>query len=245
MRYFFLLVTLISLSGYAQESFLEQAQRQEKAGDYEGAYTSYKAAGEAHYQSDQISEYANAHIKMVDMQLQEGNYFQAKSLAENTLQFIIEELPSERELTARCKTLLGLSYLNLGRNDDALEELLEAEPLFGTDSEAKADCFDALGLVYTNNENVQLATQYLELGLRLRRKLFGSQSLPVGNSFNNLGRVFLSNDPLQAIIYFNRARNIYEKLLSGDSRRTLRAKLNIAYANMEQENYEKALDLLE
>ncbi|MEQ9007483.1 MAG: tetratricopeptide repeat protein, partial [Ekhidna sp.] len=135
--------------------------------------------------------------------------------------------------------------LNLGRNYEALEQLTEAENHFpAEDSKAKADCMDALGLVYTNNENKQLAIQYHEQGFVMRRKLFGAQSIEVANSYNNLGRVYLKDDPLQAMIYFNRAKSIYEEQLGNSSRRALRANLNIAFANMEQSNYDEALDQL-
>ena len=105
-------------------------------------------------QTKTILRYAETHIEMIDCQRLKGNPFQAKSLAENTLIFIQNELNQENKLKARCLTLLGLSYLNLGRNDEALDYLKQAESLFVEEvTIVKADCFDALGQVYTNNEN--------------------------------------------------------------------------------------------
>lgn len=228
----------------AQTDAFNTAVSLEEAGNYQEAYKAYKEAGDLYYAKNEFSEYVNAHLCMVNCQLQDGDPFHAKSLAENTLDFIQVNLKEASTLNAQCQTLLGLSYLNLGRNDDALEQLLKAEKIFEEDSKDKANCLDAMGLVYTNNENKELASQYLEQALKIRRKLFGLESIEVANSFNNLGRVYLKEDPLQAVIYFNRARSIYEELLGNSSRRALRTRLNIAYASMEQKNYEEALELL-
>ena len=230
---------------FSQDSGLKEAEELTQQGKYLEAYDLQKAELSKLYAQENWKKYAEVHLSMIDNLLQGGDPFRAKNLSENTLNFIESELNSEKELYARAKTLLGLSLLNLGRNDEALAQLLEAEMLFDTSSEWQANCFDGLGLVYTNNENKELASSYHEQALRIRRKLFGIQSIPVGNSYNNLGRVFATDDPLQAIIYFNRAKGIYEKELGADSRRALRAKLNIAFANTEQESYDEALTLLE
>ncbi|WP_424961724.1 CHAT domain-containing protein [Ekhidna sp.] len=236
------ILLFFSQFAFGQDIQLKQAESFYAEGDYENAYTQYKEASDIHFANAAFSSYVDTHLSMVDCQIHAGNPFHAKSLAENTLTFIENETPNENILKAKALTFLGLSYLNLGRNDDALEVLLKAEGHFSNeDTEAKASCLDALGLVYTNNENKQLAAQYLEQAFVIRRKLFGAQSIEAANSYNNLGRVFLTSDPLQALIYFNRAKGIYEEKLGNSSRRALRASLNIAFANMEQENYDDAL----
>ena len=239
-----IVLIFISFQIVAQQQYLDEAIAKESVGDFEKSYKSYKQAADIFYANHQFKEYAETHLKMVDNQIHLGNPFHARSLAENTLTFLDNELPENQELIAEAKSLLGLSQLNLAKNDEALEQLLEAEGMFTSDNAAKATCLDAIGQVYTNNENYQLASQYLEQGLRMRRTLFGAQSIEVGNSYNNLGRVYAINDPLQATIYFNRARDIYEKELGSSDRRTLRAKINIAFANREQGNYEKAIGQL-
>ncbi len=237
-------IFLLSFQALGQENFVQEATSLEAAGDFSGSYSKYRAAADIFYANNQFEAYAATHLKMIYNQVQLGNPFQARSLAASTLGFLEEELPQEQELIAEAKALLGLSNLNLARNDEALEILLEAEQLFAAENAAKARCLDAIGLAYTNNENNQLASQYLERGLRLRRTLFGAQSVEVANSYNNLGRVYAIEDPLQAVIYFNRAQSIYEKQLGSAARRTLRAKINIAFANREQGNYEEAITQL-
>ncbi|MEQ8629326.1 CHAT domain-containing tetratricopeptide repeat protein [Ekhidna sp.] len=244
MKRLFILL-FFSQFAFGQDIQLKEAESFYSEGNYENAYIQFKEAGDIYFAKSAFTEYVDTHLRMVDCQIHAGNPFHAKSLAENTLTFIENETPNENILKARTLTLLGLSHLNLGHNDEALEVLLEAEQLFSEeDTEAKANCLDALGLVYTNNENKQLAAQYLEQAFVIRRKLFGAQSIEAANSYNNLGRVFLMSDPLQALIYFNRAKGIYEEKLGNSSRRALRVSLNIAFANMEQENYDDALNQL-
>lgn len=239
------LLTILTIVTFAQQSQLKQAETLYASGDFDQAYEELKSAGDILFANEEFQEYVDTHLKMIDCQLQAGDPFHAKSLAENTLTFIETEINRDQVLKARCQTLLGLSYLNLGHNDDALEVLLEAEKNFTEeDTEARANCLDALGLVYTNNENKQLAVQYHEQSFVMRRKLFGAQSIEVANSYNNLGRVYIKDDPLQALIYFNRAKAIYEEKLGNSSRRALRANLNIAFADMEQSNFDEALKQL-
>ncbi|MEP1032740.1 CHAT domain-containing protein [Ekhidna sp.] len=238
-------ITISLLNSFAQEIQLKQAQSLFANSQFTQAYDQFKEAGEIHFANGNYDLYVGSHLKMIDCKIQLGDPFQAKSLALNTLDFIQAEISNQYVLRARCLTLLGLSYLNLGHNDDALENLLAAEGSFPEDdSNEKANCLDAIGQVYNNNENKQLATQYLEQAFKMRRKLFGAQSIEAANSYNNLGQVFLKSDPLQAIIYFNRAKGIYEEQLGNSSRRALRANLNIAFAEIEQGNYDDALKQL-
>ncbi|WP_420318256.1 CHAT domain-containing protein [Ekhidna sp.] len=246
MRYLNILILVLSSTLlFAQTTEINEADNLFSSGQFNEAYELYKESADQFFEKGENVSYIAAHVKMVECQIEAGNPFLAKSLSENTLDFIQKEAPDQLQLKAKCLTLLGLSYLNLGRNDEALESLLEAASAFTEEeTEAKADCFDALGLVYKNIENNELAIQYHEQAFVMRRKLFGASSIEVANTYNNLGRVYLNTDPLQSLIYFNRASGIYEDKLGNSSRRALRAKLNIAFANMEQEEYDEALSQL-
>ena len=224
---------------------LEKANTAKERGEYDKAYELYKEAGNLFLEQRATLSYVETHLEMVDCQLLNGSPFVAKSLAENTLDYISKEIDRPSLFEARLRTLLGLSYLNLGRNDDALESLKIAENLFGDDDTLnKADCFNALGLVYWNNGNKSLALQYHEQALSIRRLLIARDAVEVGDSFNNLGLVYQSDEPLQALIYFNRAKKIYEDKLGKTDRKTALVLTNMAFANSSQENYDKAFDFL-
>ncbi len=163
---------VLTYVGFAQGSLLKQAEAAKKNGQYETSYDLYKQAGEVFLEQNAILSYIETHLEMIDCMLLNGDPFHAKSLAENTLEYITSEVENSPSIKARSQTLLGLSFLNLGRNDDALENLLEAEKLFGKDDTIeKAECFNALGLVYWNNGNKTLALQYHEQALSIRRQL--------------------------------------------------------------------------
>ncbi len=229
----------------AQGTLLKQAENAKQNGQYEASYNLYKQAGEVFLEQNAILSYVETHLEMIDCMLLNGDPFHAKSLAENTHEYISSEIENSPTLEARSLTLLGLSFLNLGRNDEALENLQEAENKFGEDDTIeKANCFNALGLVYWNNGNKTLALQYHEQALSIRRQLIGRDAVEVGDSFNNLGLVYQSDEPLQALIYFNRAKNIYESQLGSNDRKTALVLTNMAFANSTQENYDDALDLL-
>ncbi len=236
---------IVVFSGSTQGSLLKQAEEAKQNGQYETSYDLYKQAGEVFLEQNAILSYVETHLEMIDCMLLNGDPFRAKSLAENTLEYVTTEAKGSPSLKARSQTLLGLSFLNLGRNDEALENLQNAEKLFGEgDTIEKANCFNALGLVYWNNGNKTLALQYHEQALGIRRQLIGKDAVEVGDSFNNLGLVYQAEEPLQALIYFNRAKKIYENTLGPNDRKTALVLTNMAFANSTQENYDQAFDLL-
>ena len=247
MKYIVTIVLLMLsvFNAFSQDSLLAQAQEAKKNGDYQKAYDLFKEAGNIFLEQKVLLSYVETHLEMIDCQLLIGDPFQAKSLAENTLNYIQSELNESYILQARSQTLLGLNLLNLGRGDEALENLLQAEILFGQgETVEKSNCFNALGLTYWNNGNKELALQYHEQALGIRMALIGRDALEVGDSFNNLGLVYQQEEPLQALIYFHRAKKIYEDRLEKDDRKTALVLTNMAFANASQENFDEAFALL-
>ncbi|MEM9338873.1 MAG: tetratricopeptide repeat protein [Bacteroidota bacterium] len=247
MRLFSIVVCLgIACIVNGQSVLFTQAQKAKSEGKYDEAYKLYKQAADEFIAKDAALSYVETYLEMIDCQLLTGDPFLAKSLSENTLTYIQTEIEASKTLIARTYTLLGFSWLNLGRSDEALKNLKEAEKLFGAgETVEKATCFNALGLAYWNNGNKALALQYLEQALTSRRSLLGRDALEVGDSFNNLGLIYQQDEPLQALIYFNQARRIYEKKLGEKDRKTALVITNMALANKFQQNFEEALNLLE
>lgn len=220
----------------ARVSFLE--------GDFQKAYNLYEQAGEVFYAHNEGVRYADVLLEMVRCLLLSGDPFHAKSLAENTMGYIQKELPANDSLMAKCQTVLGSSYLKIGRQDEALTKLQLAEKLLKAENNTTAELYNELGIVHWNNNNKSLAQQYHEKALRIRRKFKGNSSVEVGDSFNNLGLIFMESDPLQALIYFNRAKGIYEERLGTTHQKTSFVLLNMAFAYELQEDYDRALALL-
>lgn len=229
----------------AQYDLLENAIETFDNADYSSAYEQFSAVSETFKEQGEDQLYAVCQLRMASCQISLGNFEESKSLASNIQQFIASNLPETNLLKAESYSLLGEAELNLGRNDLALEHLLEAERLFPKEASAfLAECYEDLGVTYWNNENYNLAIQYHEKALEMRQSLFGKRSLLAGDSYNNLGITYITENPFQASLYLSRARQIYEQELGTDHPKVAYCLLNLARANEELNNHLEALELI-
>jgi len=244
MRIFSTLLLLVFAFQVRAQEIIKAHQAFERA-DYEEAYYLYKEASEQFLKSDNGKDYVQCNLKMSECKVLSGQPDEGRQLAESAGKYIDRYYPSERILKAETLTLQGKSYLNLGRNDLALEFLKEAEMIFGSgNSLEKAACFNDLGIVYLYNGNKDLSLQYLDQSLSIRQSQLSSTDLPIGDSFNNLGLVYQKDDPLQALIYFNRAKKIYENKYGMSHPKTALVANNLAFANASQGDFDEAYLLL-
>lgn len=213
--------------------------------DYSEAYQQFSSISSNYKEQGNDQLYSECQLRMASCQISLGNFQESKSLAENIRKFIDTNIPDQALLLAESYSLIGESELNLGRNDLALEYLLEAERLFPKEPSAfLAECYEDLGVTYWNNENYDLAIQYHEKALEIRQSLFGKRSLAAGDSYNNLGITYISESPFQASLFLTRARQIYEQELGTDHPKVAYCLLNLARANEELNNHLEALALI-
>ncbi|MDW3194356.1 MAG: CHAT domain-containing tetratricopeptide repeat protein [Cytophagales bacterium] len=237
---------LILFNSHAQYDLLENAVETFEQGDFAGAYEQFSSVGATFKDLGENQLYSLCQLRMASCQISLGNFQESKSLAENALNFINTNLSNQALLQAESYSLIGESELNLGRNDVALENLLEAERLFPKEPSAfLAECYEDLGLTYWNNQNYDLAIQYHEKALDMRQTLFGKRSLAAGDSYNNLGITYIEENPFQASLYLTRTRQIYEQELGTDHPKVAYCLLNLARANEELNNFAEALQLVE
>ncbi len=229
----------------AQYDLLENAIETFDNADYSAAYEQFSVVSNTFKEQGEDQLYAVCQLRMASCQISLGNFQESKSLATNIQQFIASNLPETDLLKAESYSLIGEAELNLGRNDLALENLLEAERLFPKEASAfLAECYEDLGVTYWNNENYDLAVQYHEKALEMRQSLFGKRSLLAGDSYNNLGITYITENPFQASLYLTRARQIYEQELGTDHPKVAYCLLNLARANEELNNHLEALELI-
>ncbi|MCP4461045.1 MAG: CHAT domain-containing protein [Cytophagales bacterium] len=246
MRALSVLLLLFSYFLLDGQEILARAHNAYERADFEEAYFLYKDASENFIRADEGISYIQCNLKMSECKILIGQPDEGRQLAENAGQYIDRYYPDENILLGESLSLHGKSYLNLGRNDLALEYLKNAELTFGNISSIeKAACFNDLGMVYWNNDNKELAQQYLEKSLSIRQTELSSLDLPIGDSYNNLGLFYQKDDPMQAIIYFNRAKKIYEKKYGLTHPITAQVVNNLAFANADQGHFEEAYSLLE
>lgn len=230
---------------FCQTESFDKAQQSFSEANYSEAYSLFESVAGAFQTSGQLDQYVKCNLRMASCQVALGNYATGKTLSQNTLSYIIEILPDNKLLRAESQMLIGESDLNLGRNDLALESLLEAEHLYGEEvSIESAECLENLGVIYWNNGNVDIATQYHERALGIRSNLFGKRSLLAGDSYNNLGLVKLGSDPFQATLYLTRALQIYEENLGPNHPKVAFCLTNLSRANTDQNNFDEALEQL-
>ena len=240
-----LFVSVLTItSAYTQESLYDQANKSLEGGKFEEALQYFKDAGAAFSQGGNSRMYTLCKLGEADAYLGLGQIDIARSIATGTEKFISTIHKNDQELVVKSKMTSGNAYLRSGRIDLALENLKSAEALLDESGMQAAECFDDLGVIYTTNGNNELALQYLQKALAIRQAQSDNQIL-VADSYNNIGRVYLNDEPLQAIIFFNRALNIYTEKLGKTHPKVAVVYSNMAFANANQSNYNDALTYLD
>ena len=192
---------LFFLPGFGQSETLLDAEEAFLQAEYAEADRLFNRASSQYLAIKDSIGYVKGQLGIASCQIALGNAKAAKSCSERIL--ALDDLGIPDALYAQTHTVLGESYLNLGRNDLALENLLTAEGKFGeVSTDPASECFENLGLIYWNNGNLNLAQQYHEKALRIRQDLYGKESLKVGDSYNNLGLLYLGENSFKAKIYF-------------------------------------------
>ena len=254
MRIISFLVGFLSfyfLSGQSAEpngkdSLYEVASDRFVNGEYEEAYRFFKKAGLDYRLSDEFGAYAQCNMYMGLCLTRLGSFSESIELVENTLAYLNDVIPNNDYLYAEGKRILGEAFLNVGRNEKALQLLKEAESMYPDSAFLeKSECYNSLGITYWNNGNRDLAQKYHEQALRIRTDKYGMKSLPAANSYNNLGILDIEDNPLDATIFLNRALRIYQEKFGDVHPQVAYCMINLARAKGNQDLYEEAFELLE
>ena len=248
MRYFItlLLSQVCSFLGFAQESLIDQAKNEYAQSHFEEAINLYRQAGELLLDKEDFNAYVACHLNIGQCYLESGNINIAVEQTTNTINFIKSELPQRENLIFNAYLLNGEALLKLGKNEESLEILKQAEILAPNQEKLDAaDCYNDLGVAYWNNENKELALGYHEKALNIRREVLGDSAVEVANSYLNLGLVYLKEDFLDAVIAFTDALTIYKAQLGEQHPQVALCYSNLALANSGQSNYGAALRYLD
>jgi hypothetical protein len=143
----------------------------------------------------------------------------------------------------------GVLYLNKGRQDLALEKLLEAYNIFqqGNNDRTKeaATCLSWLSLTYNASGKYNQAESNGLVALQLRQELFGDQSEEVAASYNDLGLVYSQIDPDKGLEHYEKALAVYQKIHGNEHPKIAIANANIGGLYREIELYGDAINNLE
>lgn len=239
-----LLLTFFTLQ--SQDSLYQDARRLFSRGDYQLSYENFRDAGLQYQLKNRFAAYSQCNLYMSTCLTRMGRQDESYRLGMRTRSYIEENLSGQTYLLAESDRIIGEALLQLGKNEEALEYLKQAEVFYPDSARAeKAECYNSLGVTYWNNGNTELASTYHNRSLDIRKDIYGPQSGPVGDSYNNLGLLYLQEDALEATIYFNRSLRIYQDLFGDIHPKVAFNYTNLARAKSEQGLFTDAEELLE
>ncbi|MEO9965482.1 MAG: CHAT domain-containing tetratricopeptide repeat protein [Reichenbachiella sp.] len=242
---FLLLVQLTHAQGVTDHKVFQQAESHFELGEFQLALENYQTVYEACQAQNDSEGSVQCQIKIAEANIRLGNASTGLEMC-NALE---ADLQDQSLLLAENYSVKGDAYLHLGRNVEAIDDLLKAQSLFEragvTTSKENANCYNDLGIAYWNNGNLDLSLQYLQNALNLRKDLYGQNHPEVADSYNNIGLVNAEINSFAAVVYFNNALKIYQSIYDNNHPKIALVLNNLALQYDIQENYEQALENLQ
>ncbi|MGL1886115.1 MAG: CHAT domain-containing protein [Reichenbachiella sp.] len=233
---------VLSLGVTAQS--LDDAERLLHSGEFEQAKSAFEQLSDQYYNGEDQASYAHANIGIAECELGLGKVNLAIVRSKNTIDFVEQYIKEDSSVQALCHMVLGNSYLRIGRNDLALENLTIAETFNSSDQIQRAECLENIGVAYWNNGNKELSLDYHKQAYEIRKSNDVNEVL-IGDSNLNIGLLYLEEKPLQSLIYFNRALKSYQSELGENHPKIALCYSNMAFANAELLNYDAAFEFLD
>ncbi len=223
----------------------KEAEQAYKRADYAHAYQLYASRAKAHLKAEDKAGYVTCNLWMTECKIRMGQPDEGRQLADNIVPYVKAHFPDDNRFMGEILTLKGKSYMRLGRTNLAIENLKKAEALLAPKTLEMAACYNELGVAYWNMENRVLAQQYLEQALHLRKNQLKATDLLIADTYNNLGLIYQKNEPLQALIFFQRALNIYEENYGERHPKVAQGLNNLAFAHNDLKDYSSAIENLQ
>ncbi len=243
---FLAVIWLGALHGHTQDSLFQIAENQFVEANYDEAFEIYRTVSSQYQDSADYEMYGICNIQMTLCLNRSAQYQRALKLAQNTLWYVEEFLSENAFLKAEVYRALGEVTLNIGKSDEALDLLLQAEKLYPPEYKIEiAESDNLLGVIYWNNNNKDLGLQYHQKALDIRTTEIGPNSLEVGDSYNNIGLIYAEDNPTQAGIYFERALKIYENQLGTLHPKVAFCLINLARTRAQQSRIQEATDIID
>ncbi|SHK45164.1 CHAT domain-containing protein [Reichenbachiella agariperforans] len=229
-------------TGHAQD--MAKANQLLESSQYLEAHQMYAELADQFWENKQWNSYAVSRLKISTCELALGHIDVSIQEAERILEFAHGYLQDTSELVGQTRLLMGSALLHVGRNDLALEQLLLAEPNISDATLDKAECYESMAIAYWNNGNDDLALQYHERAFGMRKQLGAPDGL-LGDSNNNIGLVYIKDEPRQSMIYLNRALRYYQSDVDQNRQKIGVCYINLAFAEVGLGNYQDALHYLD
>ncbi|WP_296618919.1 CHAT domain-containing protein [Marivirga sp.] len=160
---------------------------------------------------------------------------------------IIEQVKSDSS-SNESKLLLAELYFLKGRNDKAQEflDLLETDKtiLNHPKPELYARWLKNQGLLLWNQGKRDQALEYLQQSLSNYRKIEELSQNNIADILNNIGLVYVANEPDKAVSYYQDALEIYSASADQNIDKIIQLSINISLAEINQGNQINALRIL-
>ena len=197
---------------------MNQAHEAFELGKYDEAIDLYGVAADQFEKSNDVENYVFAQLKIAESLNRIGSITQGLELSQKILNYLESLDLKSKLLIAEAYNVIGDAYLNLGRNDQALESLIKSRDFFieagGEESIELASCYNDLGIVYWNNGNKELALRYHQNALKIRKDIHAKDHTEIADSYNNIGLIEMQDDEFGAYIDFSKALTIYKNTVS-------------------------------
>jgi CHAT domain-containing protein len=166
--------------------------------------------------------------------------------AEEVLTNVEKQLGKANDETkAQALNAFGSLNLNKGRNDIALENLLQAqaiwEKLNKSQSLEAAQTQTLLGNLFRATGKYVQAEEQLNMALIIRKNKLTPNDESIAATYNDLGLVYTFSDLDKALTYYEMALSIYEKIHGKEDPKIAIAKTNIGYLYSRLELYGDAV----
>lgn len=237
-----ILVFIQFLVASAQSNLLQSGHQAFNDKSFEKAYIFFEQALQLRDPSEDSLSEMHYQVLMLKCLVPQGFYQEtinrSNQILANEQNKIADTLSS-----AQLLLLQGESYLNIGRNSEALASLKKAELLFGeTESEGLSNCYNLLGITYWNNQNRNLALQYHNQALEQRKRVIGLESVETADSYNNIGLLYMDFDNQKAIDFFEKALAIYALNFGDNNPKIGYVLLNMSKVKGNQSWYDEAIE---
>lgn len=244
-----ILTTIIfcsALSAFGQDVTYQTAEKNYHSGQYQTAYQGFQSASSYYDSLHDQPLYILCNLKMAECKMAEGQAEVAVAHTHRTATYAKQYPDAERKLKSQIMKLLGEGYLRLGRNDLALDYLLEEKEVYNeTQSLALAICYSNLGIVYWNSGNKSTALSYHEQSLAIKNSILKPSDPQIADAYNNIGLIYLADEYLKAINYLNKALKIYEEAYGSNHPKVANCYSNLAFAYSGQSSHREAIQYLD
>ncbi len=258
MKFFICFFWFVSVWGYAQtwEENLQKGLDLQEQSEYKEAQKYLEQAIKLAEKSKNFENYWKAKtfnglnlLKINQLELAKS-YLQSNITALSDLEKIVKHYPvisrSVYYWKIQNEYFLAEAHLNLGKYDEAREIVetnsrqLSASSL--ANQEQLAGFYNLLGIIFWQEGKNNLALEYIEKGLDIRKK----NALPaVSASYNDLGLVYQDIDKGKALEFYQKAYESYQKQYPEIHPKNAIVLSNIGIIKVSQQAYEEAKNYFE